>query len=93
MTYTLRRVADGAGDIGAVSKLLKRGPDGSTLSKHGRPELGFCVLVGAQNARTYQVQDYWITTPVVEIIEDRGNYVRFRTDNSVYEWTCGVGDN
>lgn len=92
MTYTLRRVVDGAGDSGAVSQLLRRGPDGSTLTKDGRPEVGFCVLVGAQNARTYQDQDYWITTPVLEIFEDRGNYVRFRTENSVYEWTCGVSD-
>ena len=31
-------------------------------------------------------QDYWLTTPVEEILEDTENYVKFRTKNTVYEW-------
>ena len=92
MAYSLRRVGDGVGDSGSVSELLQLGPDGTVLSKPGRPEIGYCVLVGAQTARSYQSQDYWVTTPVLEILEDRGNYVRFRTGNSIYEWTSGAMD-
>ncbi len=45
------------------------------------------MLVGSITARTYSDQDYWLTTVVTEIIEDKGDYVKFKTGNSVYEWT------
>jgi hypothetical protein len=36
--------------------------------------------------RSYSFQDYWTTTLVTEIIEEREDYVKFKTGNSVYEW-------
>ena len=91
----LRRVRDGAGDSGSMSmnypakwdedqQVWKR--DRTKEPVAGRPRLHYACQVGAVIARTYQAQDYWMTTPVTEIIEDRDDYVRFRTTNSEYEW-------
>jgi hypothetical protein len=51
-----------------------------------RPTIGLCMKVGSPFARTMNRQDWWITTPVLEIIEDAGDRVKFKTRNSVYEW-------
>lgn len=84
---TLRRVSDGAGDAGARSEIILY--EGGKLKerKQGRPTVGWCILVGSVTARTYANQDYWLTTPVTEILEDTGDMVRFRTQNSEYIWT------
>lgn len=87
MGYELRREGDGAGDVGAMCELIKYDENGALVRKTGKPEVGYCVRVGSMGARSYQYQDYWTTTPVLEVLEDRDNYVRFRTSNSMYEWT------
>jgi hypothetical protein len=57
------------------------------------PTVGCSMLVGSITARTYSNQDYWLTTKVTEILEERKTddglyeYVRFRTENSEYEIT------
>lgn len=50
-----------------------------------RPTIGCSMLVGSINARTYG-NDYWLTTEVLEILEETENMVRFRTKNSIYIW-------
>lgn len=56
-----------------------------------KPVVGCSLLVGSVTARSYSVQDYWLTTRVTEIIEEKkaddGYYelIRFKTENSVYE--------
>jgi len=83
----LRRVSDGAGDVGSDSQAIKWKEDG-TLEKvvSHKPTVGCSMYVGSSTARTYQYQDYWLTTEVTEILEDTGDYVRFKTGNSEYEW-------
>jgi hypothetical protein len=55
-----------------------------------QPVVGCSLLVGSVTARTYSAQDYWLTTVVTEIIEERKNedgyleFVRFKTLNSEY---------
>jgi hypothetical protein len=88
MTYKLYRVTDNAGDCGPMSHALRRmgeGLDGIEYNGH-RPLVGYNMQVGSPYARTYEQQDYWTTTRVTEILEDRGNYVRFKTGNSEYIW-------
>lgn len=59
--------------------------------KGGTPTVGCSMLVGSVTARSYSSQDYWLTTPITEIIElrkDENNlieYCRFKTQNSEYE--------
>lgn len=56
-----------------------------------KPVIGCSLLVGSITARSYSSQDYWLTTRVTEILEEKmdedGAYVsiRFRTENSIYE--------
>jgi hypothetical protein len=87
----LKRVSDGRGDEGALSQAIrwyaggkKKGQFKKVVSD--RPTVGCSMLVGSVTARSFSTQDYWLTTVVLEIIEDRGDYVRFRTENSEYEW-------
>jgi hypothetical protein len=92
---TLRRVRDNAGDTGALTESISWNPDGSFKEVAGhRPMVGCSIMVGSLTARSYSGSDYWLTTPVTEILEeiknDETDYVRFQTENSEYEWWCGI---
>lgn len=56
-----------------------------------KPKVGCSLLVGSITARTYSNQDYWLTTKVTEILEEKkdadGFYesIKFKTENSIYE--------
>ena len=87
----LSRIGDGAGDSGSRSEAIQWKENG-TLDKvvSNRPTLGCSMLVGSVTARSYSRQDYWLTTPVTEILEEKeseeGIYVKFKTGNSTYEF-------
>ena len=85
MPYALARVTDGAGDSGNMSQAL-RVVDGELENGGDRPKVGYAMRVGSSYARTYETHDYWTTTYVQEILEERDDYVKFRTNNSIYEW-------
>lgn len=99
MPYSLRRTRDGAGDSGSMSLALIPTFDQDTGKivhveeiHDARPQLGSAMRVGSFFARTMQHQDYWQTTIVTKILEERTDedgteYVRFKTGNSEYEWT------
>lgn len=82
----LRRTSDGAGDMGARSEAIAWENGVFKEIVGNRPTLGCSMIVGGVTARTYQQQDYWLTTVITEIIEERQDYVRFKTENSEYEW-------
>jgi len=83
----LRRVSDGAGDVGGMSDAIAWNEDRTFKEIAGhRPMVGCSIMVGSMTARTYGNQDYWLTTIVTEILEEREDYVRFKTENSEYEW-------
>lgn len=88
MKYSLRRVSDQAGDAGPMFNLLRLDEKGEVEFKRQpeKPELGWAVQVGSIAARSFASQDWWSTTPITEIIEERENYMRFKTRNSEYEW-------
>lgn len=91
MTYSLRRERDGAGDSGGMSIAFWETEDGSVDVEHdARPRLGVAMRVGSLYARTMQAQDWWQTTYITEILEEREDYVRFKTTNSIYEWRCNA---
>lgn len=88
---TLRRISDGAGDGGSRVEAIQWKEDGTFDKVVGeRPVVGCSMLVGSLNARTYG-SDYWLTTPVTEILEERTTddgkmeYCKFKTGNSTYE--------
>ena len=55
------------------------------------PIVGCSLLVGSVTARTYSDQDWWLTTPVTEILQElyatNGQPLKFKfkTNNSIYE--------
>jgi len=84
--YSLRRERDGVGDSGTMSTALWVENNEVKYEYHSRPRVGVAMRVGSFTTRSHQYQDYWQTTVITEIIEERENYVRFRTTNSIYEW-------
>lgn len=99
MYYTLKRVSDGAGDSGTMSDSYKTDPSltpSQRVTHNAEPTIGESLMVGSHFARSYQMQDWWCTTPVIEIISDeiveeghdKIRLVKFKTGNSEYEWTC-----
>mgnify|MGYP006284662801 CR=1 FL=1 len=101
MSYSLRRTRDGAGDSGLMSMAIIPTFDqdtGKTTNieyvNDAEPRIGAVMRVGAHYARTFENQDWWQTTVITEILEERTDpedpdflYVRFKTGNSEYEWT------
>jgi hypothetical protein len=89
MTYSLRRTRDGAGDSGPSMIINRRNPDTNEYEyeRGVKPRVGWAVQVGSIAARSYAAQDFWQTTYVSEILEERDDYVRFKTGNSEYEWS------
>ncbi len=79
--YDLRRIGDRKGETGRHSHAIEYHdwPD-QNVTVSDRPTVG-CGMVVAQGISTY-----WQTTLVTEILEDTPNYVRFKTENSEYEW-------
>ncbi len=94
MSFTLRRTKDGKGDSGVRSESIKWTIEGKFDKIDGEiPIIGNSMLVGSLSARSYSHQDYWLTTPIIEILEEIKNddvhYIRFLTENSEYEWWTG----
>ena len=87
----LIRESDREGESGARSEAIQWNEDG-TFDKvvSNRPVVGCSMLVGSVTARSYSDRDYWLTTRVTEILEEKeedGNlYVRFKTGNSTYQF-------
>ena len=82
---TLKRT-DGAGDSGSRVEAISWNDDGTfkEVVDH-KPVVGCSLLVGSVTARSYSAQDYWLTTLVTEILEEREDYIKFKTENSEYE--------
>jgi hypothetical protein len=82
----LIRTRDSAGDSGARCEAIRWNEDGTFKEVVGsRPVIGCSMLVGSITARSYSDKDYWLTTKVTEILEEREDYVKFKTGNSIYE--------
>jgi hypothetical protein len=97
MSYWMHRVRDGCGDSGGMSMALVPSYDenGKVVDvqyvNNARPQVGYVMRVGSGIARTFSAQDWWQTTVITEILEDKINedgseYVKFKTGNSIYEW-------
>ena len=71
---------------GARVDAIQWKPDGTFDKVVGHePTIGCSLKVGSVTARTYAAQDYWLTTPVVEILSKSDDEVLFRTENSTYK--------
>ena len=94
--YSLRRDRDGAGDSGPM--LMTFDWDQRKDCEQGVIEVGKGVKCGSLYARSYSGQDWWLTTPVTEIIDairvyneeskEWEDHIRFKTGNSLYTLKC-----
>jgi hypothetical protein len=95
MAFYIRRLRDNVTESGGRSQAIAWDDNGvfKEVVSH-IPTVGCSMLVGSVTSRSYSDQDYWLTTPVVEILEEINNdnvhYIRFMTENSEYEWWNGV---
>lgn len=90
--FSLKRNGDNIGDSGAIllsyKVPTKAGMSAEDLQAgvNGEVRVGCRILCGSNYARSYQYQDYWLTTAVVKILAVNKNKtkVKFATLNSVY---------
>lgn len=86
----LKRISDGEGFSGSVVEAIKIDKNGKIEIVGNIPIIGCCLKVGRLVAGTYSNRDWWITTPIVEFIEEKEEnkeyYLKFKTKNSEYEF-------
>lgn len=81
----LRRTRDGAGQTGSLVKALDF-VDGELVTVGNKPMVGYALEVGTLTGGTFSHQDWWRTTRITEIIEEKPGYMKFKTGNSTYEF-------
>jgi hypothetical protein len=90
MPFHLRRISDDRRWSGLRSEAITWDEESAIGRVDGhQPELGKSILVGHISS-----SDTWITTTIEEVLEEIRtedvDYIRFRTQNSEYEWWNGV---
>ena len=90
---SLFRLKDGKGDQGSNVEAIRINPKSGKVEfkQVKKPIVGWALRVGSVSARSYSSQDWWMTTPIIEILEENkdehGHYVKFLTrSNSIYEF-------
>ena len=63
--YYMSREGDGAGDSGTMLRSLDE--TGKQVGENGELHLGCSIQCGSHFARTMQWQDWWLTTPILEL--------------------------
>jgi len=80
MKYKLVRERDGLTHHAREMGWIEWNDNGTFKEKHDKPAIGrSCMLDPHRFSFT------WLTTSVTEIIEQRDDYIKFNTRNSVYE--------
>ena len=49
-----------------------------------KPMIGCRLLVGTVTAVTFSTRDWWMTTPITEIISENDEEIKFKKTNSTY---------
>jgi hypothetical protein len=78
--YKIVREGDGLTKAGNKILWIDWETDGTFNSSHDEPKLERSLILDP-----YLGSYAWMTTVVTEIIEQREDYIKFRTSNSVYE--------
>jgi len=78
--YKLVRERDGLTHYGREMGWIEWGEDSRFKEKHDEPAVGrSCIL------DPHRISFTWLTTTVTEIVEQKEDYIKFNTRNSVYE--------
>jgi len=80
---TLVRERDGEGHYGSMVESF----DPKTGKCVGNvPMVGCALRVGTATAGTYSTRDWWLTTPITEIVSEDDKVIIFKTKNSTYKF-------
>jgi hypothetical protein len=78
--YTLVRERDGLTKKGTKILWIEWNEDGTFNSSYKEPQVERSLIIDPQSL-VYG----WLTTTVTEIVEQREDYIKFKTENSNYE--------
>jgi hypothetical protein len=80
LNWKLVRERDGLVNQSKEIKWLEWNEEGKVREDHNEPAVGRSLLMSPFN-------DYftWMTTDITEIVEEREDYIKFKTQNSNYE--------
>ena len=78
--YKLVRERDGLTHYGREMGWIEWGEDSRFKEKHDEPAIGrSCIL------DPHRISFTWLTTSITEIVQQKEDYIKFNTKNSVYE--------
>jgi hypothetical protein len=77
--YKLVRERDGLSNVGHKVGWIEWNEDGTFKKLHDEAAVGRSLILDPQR-RSYT----WMTTTVTEILEQKENYIKFATTNSLY---------
>jgi hypothetical protein len=78
--WKLVREGDGMSAKSKEVLWLEFGDEGRFKEKHEKPAIGRSLIMSPFNAFFT-----WQTTDITDIVEERDDYIKFKTKNSVYE--------
>ena len=78
--YKLLRERDNLLNFGDKVGWIEWKPDGTFGRLHDKPAVGRSLILDPQ-----RMSYTWMTTTVTEILEQKENYIKFATTNSLYE--------
>jgi hypothetical protein len=78
--YKLVRERDGLSNVGHKAGWIEWNEDGKFKELHDEPAVGRSLILDPQ-----RMSYTWLTTTVTEILEQKENYIKFATTNSIYE--------
>ena len=78
--WKLVRERDGLTKQSKAIKWLEWNDEGRFKAEHDKPAVGYSLIMSPFNQFFT-----WQTTSVTEILEERENYIKFKTQNSNYE--------
>jgi len=84
---TLTRDRDGEGHYGC--RIEARDPKQDMKVVGYEPMVGCCLFIGTVTAGTFSSRDWWLTTPITEILSETDEEIRFETKNSTYTFKSG----
>lgn len=77
--YILTRLNDGLVKRGDIVKYVEWNKDGTANALHDDIQIGRSLMLEPRMNYT------WLTTVITEIVEQKDNYIKFKTLNSLYE--------
>jgi|LakMenE01Jun11ns_1017448.scaffolds.fasta_scaffold9959305_19 hypothetical protein len=77
--YSLKRLNDGLTKTGYIVQYIEWDENKGGKSSHDDIKIGRSLILEPR------MQYTWLTTSITEIVEQREDYIKFKTQNSTYE--------